>query len=53
MAESNVSSTTPKKRGRPPKTKVAEVCSIQSTEVTHELSSYNSVFILLLWDEYF
>jgi hypothetical protein len=42
MAELNVSSTTPKKRGRPPKTKVAEVCSTQSTEVTHELSSYNS-----------
>lgn len=42
MAESNVSSTAPKKRGRPPKTQVAEVCSTQSTEVTHELASYNS-----------
>lgn len=43
MAENTISSTTPKKRGRPPKNKAVEVNSVQNENVnTYEFSSYNS-----------
>lgn len=42
MAESNISSTTARKRGRPPKEKVVEVCSTQLDQKDYEFSSYNS-----------
>lgn len=45
MAELNQSSTAPKRRGRPPKSQVAEVNSTQEKEVVNEQSSYVSTKI--------